>query len=48
MFVEIVEIESGEVVNRMGPHDQRAAERIKRGAEINLNHDDYFVRIVEG
>lgn len=35
-----------EVIERMGPYPQRVAEKVARGAEINLNHDSYFVRVV--
>lgn len=45
-FVEIVEVDTGKVVKRMGPHPERAAERIEAGVLINLNHDAYFVRTV--
>lgn len=46
-FIEIVETETDEVVERMGPHPERTAEKIERGANINLNHEDYHTRIVE-
>jgi hypothetical protein len=45
VFVEIVKRQGAEVIKRMGPMPERRAERVKRGAEINLNHDDYYVRI---
>lgn len=47
-YVEIVAREGEKVEQRLGPMAESAAERTKRGAEINLNHDDYFVRIVGG
>jgi hypothetical protein len=47
-FVEIVkEGDPEEVVKRMGPHSLRTAERIERGADINLNHEDFFTRVVD-
>lgn len=46
-YVEIVEIETNEVIERMGPTTERQAERVRDGANINLNHADYFVRIVK-
>lgn len=45
-YVEIVAYEGDEVVKRMGPMNERAAERTERGAGINLNHAEYFTRIV--
>lgn len=46
MFVEIVRKSSGEVVNRMGPFTERVADRVERGVLINLNHDEYFTRVI--
>ena len=46
-YVEIVDRATGEVVERMGPMDERTAERVMLGANINLNHDGYFTRLVE-
>lgn len=50
-YVEIVrwseDEQEDEVIKRMGPHDARKAERIAMGAEINLNHERFFVRVVE-
>jgi hypothetical protein len=45
-FVEIVERSTGAVVKRMGPMNERKADKVESGASINLNHDDYFTRIV--
>ena len=45
-FVEIVKREPREVDTRMKAHNQRDAEKIQRGANINLNHKRYFTRIV--
>lgn len=45
-FVEIVSDVNGEVVKRMGPMGRRAAEKVDRGANINLDHDYYATRIV--
>lgn len=48
--VEIVRFaslsEQPTVVERMGPFDLRRAEKVCGGAEINLNHREYFTRIV--
>ena len=46
-FVEIVKHETDEVVKRMGPMDERRADKIDSGANINLNHDDYYTRIIK-
>jgi len=36
-----------EVVKRMGPHHKRRAEKIEKGASINLDHENYFTRVVD-
>lgn len=46
-YVEIVHDESGEVMTRMGPMGERAAEKTEGGASINLNHAEYSIRIVD-
>lgn len=45
-YVEIVEKEGDRVEKRMGPRSHREAEKIARGAEINLNHERFYVRVV--
>jgi hypothetical protein len=45
-YVEIVKSSSGEVVKRIGPMSQRKADKVESGALINLNHADFFTRIV--
>lgn len=44
-YVEIVRYEGEEIVKRMGPMSERKADKVMDGADINLNHEDYFVRI---
>jgi len=46
-FVEIVRTKGEEVVKRMGPLSERMAIKVEEGANINLNHDEYFTRIVD-
>lgn len=46
-YVEIVDIETEEVVNRMGPFSERKAEKVEDGANINLNHERYYTRVVQ-
>jgi hypothetical protein len=46
MYVEIVDKKTDRVIKRMGPMDERKAQRVQAGASINLNNDDYLVRIV--
>ena len=46
-LIEIVETETGEVVETMEATSERTAEKIERGVNINLNHEDYHTRIVE-
>lgn len=45
-FVEIVETATDKVEERLGPHSKRTAERIESGAEINLDHERFYVRVV--
>jgi len=43
-YVEIIEIKTMKVESRMGPYSsKRVAEQCKRGADINLNHAEYYV-----
>ncbi len=46
-YIEVIEYESGAVVSRMEASSERRAEKIDRGVNINLNHEDYYTRIVE-
>lgn len=46
-YVEIVKTSTDEVVKIMGPMNERSAERVLAGASINLNHDEYSVRIIQ-
>jgi hypothetical protein len=48
-YVEIrpyTEDESDPGFRRMGPMSERKAEKVDRGVNINLNHKDYYTRIV--
>lgn len=47
-YVEIVDDETGEVVKRMGPMNERKAERVENGANINMDHNRYYTRIAGG
>jgi hypothetical protein len=44
--VEVVHIETEEVVKAIECNSERSAERVERGVLINMNHEDYFTRIV--
>jgi hypothetical protein len=46
VYVEIVNYDTGEVVSRMGPMSEHKAGRVEDGANINLDHENYFTRIV--
>lgn len=46
VFVEIVNQKTNEVVDRIGPMTERRADKVEDGVNINLNHADYFTRIV--
>jgi hypothetical protein len=48
LYVEIVNTKTDEVVKRMGPMSERKAEKVESGASINLNHEEYHTRIVQG
>ena len=49
-YVEIVERSTDfapeRIEKRMGPKPHRLAEKLARGAEINLDHDRFYVRVV--
>lgn len=40
------ELADDEVVERMGPMDERKAERVDGGVNINLNHSEFYTLIV--
>lgn len=44
--VKVVEDATGEVVSSMPARSERDAERIQRGIEINMNHDEYTCTVV--
>jgi hypothetical protein len=46
VFVEIVNRTTGEVARRIGPLTRRRAEKVERGASINLDHAGWFTRVV--
>ncbi len=46
-FVEIVNYDTEEVVKRIECGSERRADKVDDGVNINLNHEDYFTRIVE-
>ncbi|WP_395543236.1 hypothetical protein [Neotabrizicola sp. sgz301269] len=45
-YVEIWRFSDGHVESRMGPMCERSAERVQRGAMINMNHAEWGCRIV--
>lgn len=46
-YVEIVEDETGKVVQSMGPMSKWRAGKVEDGVGINLNWDEYSTRIVD-
>lgn len=47
-YVEIIEFGEEKPGTVMGPFDtERHAEKVDRGANINLNHDNFYTRIRE-
>jgi hypothetical protein len=47
VYVEIVETASGEILERMGPMEEAKADRVERGALINMDRDNFHTRQVE-
>ena len=47
-YVYIIETESGNVIDEMGPMYEREAEQVRRGISINLNYDEYHIDVDEG
>lgn len=45
--VRIVNSKTKEVSAEMEAHSERAAEKIERGASINLNHEEYHIEVIE-
>ena len=45
-YVQIVEYETDKVVKQMGPFPEKWAEKMDRGANINLNHENYYTKIM--
>ena len=46
-YVEILEKRTGDVVETMGPMGERNADKVERGANINLNHAEYRTRVIQ-
>lgn len=48
-YIEIVEDQTEEVVKRIDVTNQseRNRERLERGMSINLNHNEFTIRVVE-
>lgn len=44
-LIKIIEKETGEVVQEMKATSEREADRVKRGASINLNHADFKIEV---
>lgn len=44
--VLVKRIGTDEVVKSMGPHTEKMAERIERGASVNLDHERFYTVIV--
>lgn len=45
-YVIITEDKTEKVVKKMGPFALRQAERVERGASINLDHINYSIEII--
>lgn len=44
-YVEVRNLQTEEVIKRLGPMSERKAERVERGMLINMNHEDYYTQI---
>lgn len=45
--VNIVELETEEVVESFEQLSRRSAEKLSRGISINLNHEEFYIDIIE-
>ena len=45
-YVVIIKRENEEEVRKMGPFSEHKAEKVERGANINLNHELFYTLIV--
>lgn len=45
-YVQIIQFEDQQVVKQMGPFTEHHAQKVDRGANINLNHEKYYTLIV--
>lgn len=43
--IEVVHYSTGKVVKEIGQGSERSLQRMERGVNINLNHNDYFTRV---
>jgi hypothetical protein len=46
-FVEVVSYDTGEVVKRTEPMCGHRATRVEAGIDMNLNHEQFYVAVVE-
>lgn len=46
-IVNIVELETEEVIESFEQLSRRSAEKLSRGISINLNHEEFYVDIIE-
>ena len=46
-YVEIVKYKTDEIIERMGPMSEHKADKVDGGANINLNHEEYYTRIIK-
>lgn len=49
-YVQVLKYKRGKddkLVEEFGPHSYRTADIIEDGLNINLNHEEYYTRIIE-
>lgn len=46
-YVQIIEDSTGKVVEEMGPHDERTAEKIHAGVSRNFNYERFTLKLID-
>ena len=45
-YVQILTLDGDVLEEEMGPMSERKADRVEGGVMINLNHDEYWTRVI--
>ena len=46
-YVQVVQFEDELVVKQLGPFSENRADRVDTGMNINLNHEEFYTRVVD-